>query len=379
MSKPDYYTLLGVEKSAGNDELKKAYRSQAMKYHPDRNPGNKEAEQKFKEVSEAYDVLKDDQKRAAYDRYGHAAFENGAGRAGGRAGFEQGANFSDLFGDLFGDFMGTNGGQQGGNSRNRGSDLRYNLNISLEESFTGKQQSVQFSTAVKCETCNSKGSANGAEPATCTTCQGSGRLRMQQGFFTVERTCNACQGGGKVIKDPCRSCNGQGRVRKDKTISVSIPAGVEEGTRIRLSGEGEVGIRGGAPGDLYIFIALTPHAFFKRDGADIHCKVPIKMVTAALGGSIEVPILDGVRSKVSIPVGTQTGDQFRLKGKGMSILHSRSRGDMYIHVTIETPVHLSKRQKELLKEFDELTETKSNPETEGFFSKVKEFWEELRD
>ncbi len=374
MTKADYYTLLGVSKSATNDELKKAYRSLAMKYHPDRNQGDKEAEHKFKEVSEAYDVLRDEQKRAAYDRYGHAAFANG-----GHGGYEQAANFADIFGDLFGDFMGTNSQQGGGNARNRGSDLRYNLEISLEEAFKGKQQSIQFTTSAACETCNSTGSADGAEPIVCVTCHGSGRLRMQQGFFTVERTCHSCQGNGKVIKTPCKTCDGQGRVRKEKTVSVSIPAGVEEGTRIRLSGEGEVGIRGGAPGDLYIFIAVSPHHFFKRDGANIHCKVPITMVTAALGGSVEVPLLDGVRSKISIPAGTQTGDQFRLKGKGMSVLHSRNRGDMYIHVTIETPVNLTKKQKELLKEFDELSEEKSNPETEGFFSKVKEFWEELRD
>lgn len=378
MTKSDYYTLLGVEKSASTDELKKAYRSKAMKYHPDRNPGDKEAEHKFKEVSEAYEVLKDDQKRAAYDRYGHAAFENGGG--GGRGGFEQAGNFSDLFGDLFGDFMGAGGGgQQGGGARNRGSDLRYNLNISLEEAFRGKQESVQFTTAAKCESCSGTGSADGSDPISCGTCHGAGRIRMQQGFFTVERTCHSCQGAGKVIKTPCRSCGGEGRVRKEKTLSVTIPAGVEEGTRIRLSGEGEVGIRGGAPGDLYIFISIPTHKFFKRDGADIHCKVPITMVTAALGGSVEVPLIDGVKSKITILTGTQTGDKFRLKGKGMSVVRSRNRGDMYIHVTIETPVHLSKKQKELLKEFEELSDKKSNPTTEGFFSKVKEFWEELRD
>lgn len=377
MTKPDYYTLLGVERNATADDLKKAYRTLAKKHHPDLNGGDTESERKFKEISEAYEVLSDGQKRAAYDRYGHAAFDGGMG-GGGRGGFEHAANFSDLFGDLFGDFMGGGAaGQAGG--RSRGSDLRYNLEISLEEAFRGKQQSIQFTTAAGCDSCHSTGSAGGSEPAMCPTCHGAGRIRAQQGFFTIERTCSTCQGAGKSIKDPCRVCSGQGRVRREKNLSVSIPAGVEEGTRIRLSGEGEVGLRGSAAGDLYIFISVKPHAFFKREGANIHCQVPITMVTAALGGSVEVPLLDGVRSKVTIPTGTQTGDQFRLKGKGMPVIRSRNRGDMYIHVTVETPVHLSKKQKELLKEFEELSEQKSNPETEGFFSKVKEFWEELKD
>jgi molecular chaperone DnaJ len=374
--KTDYYKVLGVDKTATADELKKKYRSLAMQYHPDRNPGDKEAEKKFQELSEAYDVLKDDQKRAAYDRYGHAAFEQGNGGGGGGGGFESAANFADIFGDLFGDFMGGSGGRSAGNNaaRNRGSDLRYNLEISLEEAFNGKQQSVTFTTSVNCDTCHATGSANGAEPVTCTTCRGSGRIRVQQGFFTMEKTCTTCQGAGKIIKDPCKSCSGQGRVRKEKTLSVSIPAGVEEGTRIRLSGEGEAGMRGGTAGDLYIFISVTQHPIFKREDSNIHCKVPIPMVTATLGGSIEVPTLDGTRAKVTIPPGTQTGNQFRLKSKGMSIMRSRNRGDMYIHVAVETPVHLSKKQKDLLKEFEEAGNKGSSPESEGFFSKVKDLW-----
>ena len=376
--KTDYYKILGVDKSVTADELKKKYRTLAMKYHPDRNPGDKEAEKKFQELSEAYDVLKDDQKRAAYDRYGHAAFEHGGSGGQGGGGFESAANFADIFGDLFGDFMGA-GGRSGGTPRNRGSDLRYNLEISLEEAFAGKQQPITFTTSVGCDTCHSTGSAGGVEPVNCNVCRGSGRIRVQQGFFTMEKTCTSCQGAGKVIKDPCKTCSGQGRIRKEKTLSVSIPAGVEEGTRIRLTGEGEAGARGGASGDLYIFVSITAHPFFKREGSNIHCRVPIKMVTAALGGAVEVPTLDGSRAKVTIPPGTQTANQFRLKGKGMSIMRSRNRGDMYIHVTVETPVHLSKKQKDLLKEFDEATGKGSNPESEGFFSKVKDFWGELRE
>lgn len=380
MSKTDYYTLLSVSKTASADELKKAYRSLAMKYHPDRNPGDKVAEQKFKEISEAYEVLKDDQKRAAYDRYGHAAFEQG-GPGGGAGGFDFSSNnFADIFGDLFGDFMGQGG--RGGNdfaARSRGSDLRYNLQISLEEAFNGKQETIKFTTSAGCDACHSTGSAKGADPVVCATCRGNGRVRVQQGFFTIEKTCATCHGSGKTIKDPCPVCHGQGRVRKEKTLSVSIPAGVEEGTRIRLAGEGESGLQGAPSGDLYIFITIAAHAFFKRDGANIHCKVPIKMTTAALGGSIEVPTIDGTRAKVSIPAGTQTGNQFRLKGKGMSVMRSRNHGDMYIHVSVETPVNLTKRQKELLKEFDDITEKNTNPESEGFFSKVKDFWGDLRD
>jgi molecular chaperone DnaJ len=381
MSKADYYKVLGVEKTASADELKKAYRSMAMKYHPDRNPNDKTAEQKFKEINEAYDVLKDEQKKAAYDRFGHAAFENMGG--GSRGGHEySNADFSDIFGDLFGDFMGANrgsgGGSAGGNAqRARGADLRYNLQISLEDAFGGKQQPIKFSTSAHCEKCNSTGSSGGSEPANCGTCRGTGRVRAQQGFFTIERTCSSCHGMGKIIKDPCRSCHGEGRVRKEKNLSVTIPAGVEEGTRIRLAGEGEAGVRGAPAGDLYIFITISQHQFFNLEGSNVHCRVPIKMTTASLGGSIEVPTIDGSRAKVTIPAGTQTSDKFRLKAKGMSIMRSSSRGDMFIHVTVETPVNLNKRQKEILKEFDEIAENNSNPQSESFFKKVKDFWGEL--
>ena len=375
MAKLDFYELLGVSKGCGPEDLKKAYRKLAMQWHPDRNPGDKAAEQKFKDISEAYDVLKDEQKRAAYDRYGHAAFENG-GRGPGDFGFA--AGFADIFDEMFGDFMGARRGQQ---SATRGNDLRYNMEITLEEAFKGKQASVRVPTLIACESCSGTGAEAGSKPVTCPTCHGHGRVRAQQGFFTIERTCPTCHGGGRVIENPCRVCAGQGRVRREKTLSVSIPAGVEDGNRIRLSGEGEAGVRGGAPGDLYIFLSVKPHRFFQRDGANIQCRVPIDMPTASLGGTIEVPAIDGTRAKLTVPAGAQTGRQFRLKGKGMSVLRSPSRGDMYIEVTVETPVNLTKRQQELLREFAEAGDGKraTSPEAEGFFSRVKEFFEDLRE
>jgi molecular chaperone DnaJ len=375
MAKQDFYELLGVSKGCGPEDLKKAYRKLAMQCHPDRNPGDKAAEQKFKDISEAYDVLKDEQKRAAYDRYGHAAFENGS-RGPGDFGFA--AGFADIFDEMFGDFMGARRGQQ---SATRGNDLRYNMEITLEEAFKGKQASVRVPTLIACESCSGTGAEAGSKPVTCPTCHGHGRVRAQQGFFTIERTCPTCHGGGRVIENPCRVCSGQGRVRREKTLSVSIPAGVEDGNRIRLSGEGEAGVRGGAPGDLYIFLSVKPHRFFQRDGANIQCRVPIDMPTAALGGTIEVPAIDGTRAKLTIPAGAQSGRQFRLKGKGMSVLRSPSRGDMYIEVTVETPVNLTKRQQELLREFAEAGDGKraTSPEAEGFFSRVKEFFEDLRE
>src|SRR4051812_26180244 len=323
MAKQDYYELLGVAKSASADDLKKAYRKLAMQYHPDRNPGDKEAEHKFKEINEAYDVLKDEQKRSAYDRFGHQAFEGGrAGPAGAGAGgfdFNFGSGFADIFDEMFGEFM---GGRRGGPASGRGADLRYNLEITLEDAFAGSQATVRVPTSVVCEACSGSGAESGTQPVTCPTCGGMGKVRAQQGFFTIERTCPGCHGAGRVIKDPCKACGGSGRARREKSLQVNIPAGVEDGTRIRLAGEGEAGLRGAAPGDLYIFLAISPHRFFQRDGVNIHCRVPIPMTTAVLGGTIEVPTIDGQRTKISVPSGTQSGHQFRLKGKGMSVLRS---------------------------------------------------------
>lgn len=384
MSKRDYYEVLGVAKGADKDELKKAYRKKAMQYHPDRNPGDKEAEAAFKEVNEAYDVLKDDQKRAAYDRFGHDAFANGmgGGRAGaGAGGFDFGGGFADIFDEMFGDFMGGRRGA-GGGANLRGSDLRFDMEITLEEAFAGKTATVTIPSSAPCEPCKGTGGKDGAAPATCPTCGGIGRVRAQQGFFTIERTCPSCHGQGRVIKDPCPACGGSGRQRKEKTLEVRIPAGVEDGTRIRLSGEGEAGLRGGPSGDLYIFLNIKPHRIFQRDGANITCKVPIPMTTAALGGTVEVPTIDGSRARVTIPKGTQTGHQFRLKDKGMSVLRSQARGDMYIQATVETPSNLTKRQEELLREFEEAgkgNEEKHSPESTSFFKRVKELWEDLTD
>jgi len=387
MSKQDYYDLLGVEKSASADDLKKAYRKMAMQFHPDRNPGDKSAEQKFKEVSEAYDVLKDEQRRAAYDRFGHAAFENGhgGGRAGGfgnGAGFDfNGSGFADIFDEMFGEFMGGRRGGAGAQARGRGGDLRYNMEISLEDAFHGKQANIRVPTSVQCDACQGTGGEKGAQPINCPTCHGHGRVRATQGFFTIERTCQTCGGAGKVIEKACKVCHGQGRIAKEKTLQVSIPAGVEDGTRIRLAGEGEAGMRGAPAGDLYIFLTVKPHRLFQRDGADIHCRVPIPMTTAALGGQIEIPTVDGSRAKVGIPAGAQNGQQFRLKGKGMSVLRSPARGDMYAEISVETPVHLTKKQKELLEQFTAESEKsgKQSPESDGFFKRVKEFFDSTGD
>ncbi|MEA2755748.1 MAG: molecular chaperone DnaJ [Aliidongia sp.] len=377
MAKQDFYEMLGVARGASADDLKKAYRKLAMQYHPDRNPGDKAAEHKFKEVSEAYDVLKDDQKRAAYDRFGHAAFENGGGGARGGAGdFGFASGFADIFDEMFGGL----GGGRRGQTDARGSDLRYNLEVSLEEAFKGSTAQIRVPTSVGCDHCKGSGSEAGSRPVTCSTCAGAGKVRAQQGFFTIERTCPSCGGAGRVIENPCKQCGGQGRVRREKTLSVNIPAGVEDGTRIRLAGEGEAGLRGSAPGDLYIFLSVTPHRLFQRDGANIHCRVPIPMTMAALGGQLDVPTIDGVRARITIPPGTQSGHQFRMKGKGMSVLRSPARGDMYVEAVIETPVSLTKRQQELLKEFERAGDKdKTSPESEGFFARVKEFWEDLRD
>jgi molecular chaperone DnaJ len=373
----DLYETLGVGRTASQDDLKKAFRKLAMQYHPDRNQGDASAEQKFKEINRAYEILKDEQKRAAYDRFGEAAFENGgAGPGRGQAG---GFDFAGGFADIFDEMFGAMGGRRGGANR-RGSDLRYNLEISLEEAFKGKSADIRVPTSVTCEACNGSGAEGGAQPVTCPTCRGAGKMRSQQGFFTVERTCPSCHGAGRVIDKPCPPCNGTGRTHKEKTLSVKIPPGVEEGTRIRLSGEGEAGLNGAPSGDLYIFMSVTPHRLFQREDADIYCKVPVSMITAALGSTVEVPTIDGSKAKVSVPPGTQTGQQFRLRGKGMSVLNSRQRGDMYVEASVETPVNLSRKQRELLQEFENAGSGRSySPESEGFFAKVKEFWEDLKD
>ena len=369
--KEDFYKVLGVEKNASAEDIKKSYRKLAMKYHPDRNPDNKEAEEKFRQVAEAYEVLSDTQKRSQYDSYGHSAFENNGGGGGGHHGFGQ-SGFSDIFSDMFEDLMGGGaGGRRGQGVSNRGADLRYNLEVSLEEAFKGKKTKITFTTATACKTCNSTGSASKSQATRCSSCNGHGKVRMQQGFFAVERTCHSCQGLGQMIKDPCTSCRGEGRVSKEKTLSVAIPAGVEDGTRIRLSQEGEAGVRGGQAGDLYAFITIKPHKLYERQGIDLHCRIPIKMTTAILGGSIEVPSIDEVPVKVTIPAGTQTGAKFRLKGKGMLRMQSKHHGDLYIHTMIETPVKLNDRQKELMQEFASMETKDSNPESEGFFDKIK--------
>ncbi len=378
----DLYEILGVSKTASDEDIKKAYRKLAMQHHPDRNKGDKKAEEKFKEISHAYDILQDSQKRAAYDRFGHQAFQGGGPGAGagfsGAEGFDFGSGFADIFEDLFGGFAGGARQQQRSSGPARGSDLRYNLEVSLEEAFKGTQETIKVTTSVSCHSCSGSGSEKGSKPITCSTCNGSGRIRASQGFFTIERTCATCSGMGKTIKDPCKPCAGSGRVRKEKTLAVNIPAGVEEGSRIRLANEGEVGLRGGPAGDLYIFLSVHPHELFKRDGHDIHCTVPVPMTTASLGGTVEVPTIDGGRVKVTVPEGTQTGHQMRLRGKGMSILRSSARGDMYIHTQVETPVKLSKEQRDLLKEFEK-SGSHTSPQSENFFAKVKDFWEDLKE
>lgn len=382
MAKRDYYDVLGVSKGASAEDLKKAYRTKAKEFHPDRNSDNPNAEAQFKEVNEAYDVLKDSDKKAAYDRYGHAAFEGGMG-GGGRGGYPGGGNgdfasaFSDVFEDLFGDFMGGRGGGQSRSRAQRGSDLRYNLRVSLEEAFKGIQKTINVPTSTACDTCRGTGAEGGAEPTTCPTCSGMGKVRAQQGFFTVERTCPTCNGMGQIIKNPCRSCGGQGRIEKERALSVNIPAGVETGTRIRLAGEGEAGLRGGPSGDLYIFIEVKEHALFQRDGAHLFCRVPVSMTTAAMGGEVEVPTIDGGRSRVKVPTGAQSGKQLRLRAKGMPALRGGGVGDMLIELAVETPVNLTARQKELLREFEKLSE-ENNPEGSTFFSKVKGFWDSMK-
>jgi molecular chaperone DnaJ len=377
MSKADYYELLGVARTCSEADLKSAFRKAAMQHHPDRNPGNKEAEVKFKEINEAYQALSDKDKRAAYDRFGHAAFEQGGGGGpGGFGGDGFASSMSDIFDDLFGGFGGGRS-RGGGNGRERGSDLRYNMEITLEDAFKGKTATIKVPTSVACEPCAGSGAKPGSKPKTCATCAGHGRVRAQQGFFAIERTCPTCAGRGEVIDNPCATCSGAGRVTRERSLSVNIPAGVEDGTRIRLSGEGEAGLRGGPTGDLYIFLSIKPHPFFQRDGADLFCQVPISMVKATLGGEVNVRTLDGAESTVKIPEGTQSGRQFKLRGKGMPVLRSREVGDLHIQARIETPQNLTKRQRELLAEFEAESSNKTHPESSGFFAKMKDFFDNI--
>ncbi len=371
MSKRDYYEVLGVSRSASEEEIKKAYRKLAMKYHPDRNPDNKAAEEKFKEVKEAYEVLSDSSKRSAYDQFGHAGVDPHAAGAG--AGFQHGfGGFADAFSDIFGDIFGAAGGRR--SSVYRGADLRYNLELTLEEAARGTETKIRVPSLQACETCGGSGAKPGTSPVTCSTCGGHGQVRIQQGFFSIQQTCPACHGAGQTIASPCPSCRGAGRVKQHKTLSVKIPAGVDEGDRIRLAGEGEPGINGGPPGDLYVMVQLKEHPVFKRDHDDLHCEMPISFTTAALGGEVEIPTLDG-HAKIKIAEGTQTGRVYRLRGKGIKGVRSQTPGDLYCHVVVETPVNLSARQKELLRELEALGKGgNNNPQAKSWMDKVKDFF-----
>lgn len=373
MAKRDYYETLGVTRGASADDLKNAFRKKAKELHPDRNPGDKQAEAAFKELNEAYEVLKDDQKRAAYDQYGHQAFEQGGGRQGGGFGFDFASSFTEVFDDLFGEVM---GGRRNPNRPTRGADLRYNYQITLEEAFTGKKAQLKVPTSIVCEPCGGSGAEAGSKPQTCPTCSGAGKVRAQQGFFTIERGCPNCHGSGRIIKSPCKVCSGAGRVQKEVTLSVDIPKGVDEGMNLRLAGKGEAGMRGGPPGDLYVFLSVKPHTLFKREGQDIRVRVPISMTTAALGGQVDVPALGGGRANVKIPEGSQPGKLFRLRGKGMPSVHGQgAQGDMFVELAVETPVNLTKKQQDLLREFEKAGTQQNSPESHGFFARVREFFE----
>ncbi len=377
MAKRDYYDVLGVNKSANPQELKSAYRKLAIKYHPDKNPNDKVAEEKFKEASEAYGVLSDKSKKENYDNFGHAAFENGGGSQGGFGGFGGFSNsdFSDIFEDFFGDFGGSGRrSSRNRNSNNRGSDLRYDLSISLEEAYSGKKQNIQFSTSEKCNLCKGNGSKPGSSPERCSYCGGNGRVRSNQGFFTVQQTCPQCAGNGEEITNPCSDCNGQGNKQISKKLSVTIPKGVDDGTRIRLAGKGEAGTRGGSTGDLYLFINVKSHELFKRSDVNLFFEFPISIADAALGTTIEIPTIDGKKAKIKIPDGTQDGKQFRLKGKGMPFMRRGDYGDLYVQVKTEVPIYLNQEQKELLEKFRKIENEKSNPSIKKFFQKAKDFW-----
>jgi molecular chaperone DnaJ len=379
MSKADYYQTLGLGRTASGDEIKRAYRKLAMAYHPDRNRGDDSAEQKFKDINEAYEILKDDQKRAAYDRFGHEGLNGGMGGGRQQGGFDFAGGFAEMFDEMFGDFMGGGRGRRR-NPGQRGADLRYDLEITLEEAWAGKQVTLEVPAAASCKTCNGSGAAPGSGTVGCSLCHGHGKVRTQQGFFTVERSCPQCGGAGVVVEKPCGDCQGRGRVPEEKALEVTIPAGVESGTRIRLNGEGEAGMRGGGPGDLYIFLSVKPHKLFERQGNDLSCRVPIPMTLAALGGGIDVPGIDGGTFKVTVPEGTQPGQRVRLKGKGMPVLRSSQFGDLYVELAVETPVNLSKKQKELLQAFAESCDgTEAHPHSTSFLGKVKELWQDLTE
>ena len=372
MAKRDYYEVLGVKKDASADQIKSAYRKKAVKYHPDKNKGDKAAEEKFKEASEAYHVLSNAERKQSYDNFGHAAFENAGGGRGGFGNFDFSSHFSDIFEDFFGEGFG--GGRRSRRSNNRGSDLRYDLSISLDEAYTGKKQDIKFSTSEKCDTCKGSGSKPGYDVGSCSMCGGHGQVRSSQGFFTVQQTCPQCGGVGEEITNPCTSCNGQGKKQVSKRISVTIPKGVDDGTRIRLAGKGEAGSRGASNGDLYLFINVYSHDLFKRSDENLFFECPISIADAALGTSIEIPTIDGGKAKIKIPSGTQSGKQFRLKGKGMPYMRGSGNGDLYVQVNTEVPVSLNKEQKELLEKFREIENEKSNPSIKKFFQKAKSFW-----
>tara|TARA_Y100001970_G_scaffold294118_1_gene447091 strand:- start:8967 stop:10094 length:1128 start_codon:yes stop_codon:yes gene_type:complete len=373
MAKRDYYDVLGVEKSASPDQIKSAYRKQAVKYHPDKNKGDKGAEEKFKEASEAYHVLSNSERKQNYDNFGHAAFENGGGGRGGFGNFDFSGSFSDIFEDFFGEGFG-GGGRRSRRSNNRGADLRYDLSISLEEAYSGKKQDIKFSTSERCDSCSGSGSKPGHSASSCSMCGGHGQVRSSQGFFTVQQTCPQCAGSGEEITDPCKSCNGQGKKQASKRLSVTIPKGVDDGTRIRLSGKGEAGSRGASNGDLYLFINVESHELFKRSEVNLFFEFPISITDAALGTTIEIPTIDGGKAKIKIPDGTQNGKQFRLKGKGMPFMRRGDYGDLYVQVNTEVPVSLNKEQKDLLEKFRKIENERSNPSIKRFFQKAKNFW-----